>query len=137
MAAGTCSSSSSRGGSSARRPTVSSTRRRSSTSGTGSSPAESAVSSAWRSRRPMRATDAAPEVWALGLRNPWRFSFDRETGDLWIGDVGQGAWEEVDAEPASDRGGRDYGWNVMEGRHCYASDPCDPTGLTPPVAEYG
>lgn len=81
---------------------------------------------------------AAPEVWALGLRNPWRFSFDRESGELWIGDVGQGAWEEIDVEDPKQGGGRHYGWRTMEGNHCF--DPrrgCDTTGLTPPVHEYG
>ncbi|MEO7118998.1 MAG: PQQ-dependent sugar dehydrogenase [Candidatus Limnocylindrales bacterium] len=79
--------------------------------------------------------DVAREVWDLGLRNPWRFSFDRETGDLWIGDVGQGLYEEIDAEPAG-QGGRNYGWNVMEGRSCYDADACDQTGLTLPVAAH-
>lgn len=81
---------------------------------------------------------AAPEIWALGLRNPWRFSFDRETGELWIGDVGQGAWEEIDVEDPKAGGGRNYGWRTMEGRHCF--DPrrgCDAAGLTLPVHEYG
>ena len=61
--------------------------------------------------------DARPEIFAYGLRNPWRFSFDRSTGDLWIGDVGQGAWEEVDHWPAGPAyaSGPDFGWNVMEG----------------------
>ena len=78
------------------------------------------------------------EIWAYGLRNPWRFSFDRETGDLWIGDVGQGEWEEIDVGRASDARGREanYGWNIMEGRHCFAADPCDQTGLVLPIAEY-
>jgi glucose/arabinose dehydrogenase len=81
--------------------------------------------------------DAMPEIWLTGLRNPWRMRFDGETGDLWIGDVGQGAWEEVDVAPAA-TGGLDFGWNVMEGFHCYApSEGCDETGLTLPVAEYG
>ena len=57
---------------------------------------------------------AEPEIWHYGMRNPWRISFDRETGDLWIGDVGQGAWEEVDHAPAG-TGGLNYGWNLMEG----------------------
>ncbi|MCU0579336.1 MAG: PQQ-dependent sugar dehydrogenase [Desulfobacterota bacterium] len=77
-----------------------------------------------------------PEIWALGLRNPWRFSFDRQTGDLYIGDVGQGEWEEVNFQPAGLLTGRNYGWNIMEGAHCYLSLTCNQTGLTLPVAEY-
>jgi glucose/arabinose dehydrogenase len=78
-----------------------------------------------------------PEIWLYGLRNPWRMSFDRATGDLWIGDVGQGAWEEVDVDPAG-VGGLDYGWNVMEGAHCFQPPSgCAEDGLTMPVAEYG
>ena len=73
---------------------------------------------------------ARPEIWAFGLRNPWRYSFDRATGDLWIGDVGQSAWEEVDRQPASSRGGENYGWNVREGSHPYTDgslpDAVDP-----------
>jgi len=81
---------------------------------------------------------AAPEVWALGLRNPWRFSFDRETGELWIGDVGQGAWEEIDVEDPQAGGGRHYGWRTMEGSHCFEPRRgCDPKGLTLPIHEYG
>jgi glucose/arabinose dehydrogenase len=79
---------------------------------------------------------ALPEIWHTGLRNPWRFRFDRDTSDLWIGDVGQGAWEEINRAPAG-VGGLDFGWNVMEGTHCYGSDDCDQGGLTLPVAEYG
>jgi glucose/arabinose dehydrogenase len=81
---------------------------------------------------------AKPEILAYGLRNPWRFSFDRATGDLWIGDVGQGAWEEVDVLRATDpiKPAPNYGWNVMEGRHCYASPTCSGRGLVLPVAEY-
>ncbi|HEV8265437.1 MAG TPA: PQQ-dependent sugar dehydrogenase [Gemmatimonadales bacterium] len=86
-------------------------------------------------------TSARPEIWAYGLRNPWRFSFDRQTGDLYIADVGQNAWEEVDVAAASaGRGaGVNYGWNVMEGRHCYPppGTSCNQTGLTLPVVEYG
>ena len=78
-----------------------------------------------------------PEIWALGLRNPWRFSFDRSTGDLWIADVGQSSYEEVNFQPAGDPGGRNYGWRVMEGAHCSNPDPCTSAGLTLPVAEYG
>ena len=59
------------------------------------------------------------EIWALGLRNPWRFSFDRLTGAMWIGDVGQEAWEEIDLEPAGDPGGRNWGWRCKEGTHIY------------------
>lgn len=79
---------------------------------------------------------AMPEIWHTGLRNPWRFRFDRDTGDLWIGDVGQGAWEEINLAPAGE-GGLDFGWNLMEGTHCYGASDCDPAGLTLPVAEYG
>jgi glucose/arabinose dehydrogenase len=77
-----------------------------------------------------------PEIWALGLRNPWRFSFDRQTGDLYIGDVGQDSWEEVDFQPAGSAGGQNYGWRIYEGSHCTNLDPCNPAGLTFPVAEY-
>jgi len=77
-----------------------------------------------------------PEIWALGLRNPWRFSFDRRTGDLYIGDVGQNAVEEVDVQQAGSPGGQDYGWNIMEGPGCYNSVICSTAGLTPPVAAY-
>lgn len=81
--------------------------------------------------------DAMPEIWLTGLRNPWRIRFDGETGNLWIGDVGQGAWEEIDVAPAG-AGGLNFGWNVMEGFHCYLPDTgCDETGLTLPIAEYG
>ncbi|MEJ2060983.1 MAG: PQQ-dependent sugar dehydrogenase [Gammaproteobacteria bacterium] len=77
-----------------------------------------------------------PEIWAYGLRNPWRFSFDRRTGDLWIADVGQNAWEEIDHQPRGE-GGRNYGWNRMEGLHCYPEGRlCDSSGLVLPVAEY-
>jgi glucose/arabinose dehydrogenase len=77
-----------------------------------------------------------PEIWALGLRNPWRFAFDRGTGDLYIGDVGQGAFEEVDVQPAGDPGGRNYGWNIMEGMECFSASGCSSAGLTLPVATY-
>lgn len=62
---------------------------------------------------------ARPEIWAYGLRNPWRFSFDDRSGDLYIADVGQDAYEEIDFQPARDRGGENYGWNFMEGFHAY------------------
>ncbi|MDQ4025652.1 MAG: PQQ-dependent sugar dehydrogenase [Actinomycetota bacterium] len=86
--------------------------------------------------------DARGEIWAYGLRNPWRISFDRATGDLWIADVGQGEWEEVNREPAGSPGGVNYGWNVKEGRACYpAGDQCSATGevledMTDPLAVY-
>jgi glucose/arabinose dehydrogenase len=76
------------------------------------------------------------EIWALGLRNPWRFSFDSLTGDLFIGDVGQNTWEEVDFQPAASSGGENYGWNIMEGMVCYNSSTCDSSGLTMPVFTY-
>jgi glucose/arabinose dehydrogenase len=81
--------------------------------------------------------EASDEIWALGLRNPWRFSFDRSTGDLYIGDVGQNAWEEIDFEARTDPGGRNYGWNTMEGSRCFESSNCSTEGLTLPAAEYG
>ncbi|MCL4263702.1 MAG: PQQ-dependent sugar dehydrogenase [Anaerolineae bacterium] len=76
------------------------------------------------------------EIWAVGLRNPWRFSFDRETGDFFMADVGQNQWEEVNFHPADGLGGENYGWNQMEGTHCYQGDNCDVTGLVLPVFEY-
>lgn len=82
-------------------------------------------------------TSPLPEIWAKGLRNPWRFSFDRVNGDLWIGDVGQSAWEEIDWQGASSRGGENYGWRRMEGSHCYdPSSGCQTPSLTLPVVEY-
>ncbi len=81
--------------------------------------------------------DYRDEIWALGLRNPWRFSFDRATGDLYIADVGQNAYEEINWQPASSPGGENYGWNIMEASHCYPPGTiCDPNGLTLPVFEY-
>jgi len=81
--------------------------------------------------------DGAPEVWAYGLRNPWRFSFDRLTGDLYIGDVGQGSWEEIDFLPAPLAGGANFGWNYREGAHPYSGTEAPPgLELTDPVAEY-
>ena len=76
------------------------------------------------------------EIWALGLRNPWRMSFDRATGDLYLGDVGQNTWEEIDFQPAASGGGENYGWRLMEGNHCFEASSCDMTGLVLPVAEY-
>jgi glucose/arabinose dehydrogenase len=77
-----------------------------------------------------------PEIWAFGLRNPWRYTFDRQTGDLWIGDVGQNSWEEVNFIPAGSGGGHNFGWNVAEGNHCFRSASCDLTPFVAPVAEY-
>jgi glucose/arabinose dehydrogenase len=83
---------------------------------------------------PFVAGGGRPEVFAYGIRNPWRFSFDRETGMLWLADVGQHKWEEVDLVVA----GGNYGWRVMEGSHCYNPEQdCSPDGLIFPIAEYG
>ncbi len=80
---------------------------------------------------------ARGEIWLTGLRNPWRMAFDRATGDLWIGDVGQGDWEEVDVARAG-VSGLNFGWNVMEGSHCFnPARGCRTTGLTRPMSEYG
>lgn len=76
----------------------------------------------------------APEIWALGVRNPWRFSFDAATGDMYMGDVGQNLWEEVNFQPAGESG-LNYGWNITEGMHQYSGAPV-PEGLTAPFAEY-
>lgn len=76
------------------------------------------------------------EIWAYGLRNPWRFSFDWLTGDLWIADVGQNAWEEINFQPAGAPGGVNYGWNFREGAHPYRGEPPAGVSLTDPVAEY-
>ncbi len=76
----------------------------------------------------------APEIWAYGLRNPWRIAFDGPTGDLYIGDVGQNRWEEIDVVPAGAPGGANFGWNVREGLHAYAGDSS--AGLVDPAAEY-
>ena len=80
----------------------------------------------------------APEIWDIGLRNPWRFSFDRATGDLYIADVGQGEREEIDVATAASGGGRgvNYGWAITEGNACYGTSSCDRTGLTAPVLDY-
>jgi len=92
---------------------------------------------------PTDETAGQPEIWAMGLRNPWRFSFDPKTGDLWIGDVGQSAWEEIDYVAAGSAGvpvgGLNFGWNVLEARHPYpegGAAPKDASRYTPPVIEY-
>jgi len=93
---------------------------------------------------PFRGTAIPGEAWAIGLRNPWRFSFDRLTHDLYIGDVGQSAREEIDFQPAGSRGGQDYGWKVMEGNTCFSTaacpattPPCGSAAYTRPVLDYG
>lgn len=80
--------------------------------------------------------EARPEIWAYGLRNPWRFSFDRATGDLYIGDVGQNAYEEIDFQPAGASGGLNYGWNTREGMHCFRANECQSNDMIDPIAEY-
>jgi glucose/arabinose dehydrogenase len=83
------------------------------------------------------ATGGCDEIWAYGVRNPWRFSFDRSTSDLLIGDVGQGLWEEIDYQPAASEGGENYGWRKMEGFHCYNPPTnCNDGTLTLPILEY-
>jgi glucose/arabinose dehydrogenase len=82
--------------------------------------------------------EARPEIWSYGWRNPWRFSFDGATGDMYIGDVGQNQYEEIDFEPAGAAGGLNYGWRLMEGLHCFNPSDCDPASLDVvlPIAEY-
>jgi glucose/arabinose dehydrogenase len=85
----------------------------------------------------LQTPGARGEIWAYGLRNPWRIAFDRPTGDLYIGDVGQGRVEEVDIGTAAHHGGENYGWRLTEGSQCYnPASGCDRTGQTPPVYEY-
>jgi glucose/arabinose dehydrogenase len=80
---------------------------------------------------------AAPEIWAYGLRNPWRFSFDRETGDLWIGDVGQDDIEEIDFDARTSGGGDNYGWSAFEGTRPFRGDRLrGPSPHHPPIVEY-
>lgn len=76
-----------------------------------------------------------PEIWAYGLRNPWRFSFDEKAGLIYIADVGQSEWEEINVQPAGE-GGLNYGWNVLEGSHCFEAPECDAAGLIRPTLEY-
>ncbi|HNP28309.1 MAG TPA: PQQ-dependent sugar dehydrogenase [Nitrospirales bacterium] len=83
---------------------------------------------------PFVGQQGQPEIFALGLRNPWRFSFDRQTGELWAGDVGQNLWEEIDVIAK----GNNYGWRLLEGTHCFnPATNCEVTkSLVPPVTEY-
>jgi len=83
----------------------------------------------------VRRQSARPEIWAFGLRNPWRYSFDRATGDLWIGDVGQSALEEIDLQPADSPGGENYGWDRLEGDRPFEGEA--PRDAVPPLFTYG
>lgn len=83
------------------------------------------------------SVDIAHELWNYGLRNPWRFSFDRATGDLYLADVGDGSREEVDVISHTSTGGENLGWRIMEGLECFNGDPCSQAGLTLPVLDYG
>ena len=88
---------------------------------------------------PFVGVNGLDEIWAYGLRNPWRISFDRLTHDLYIADVGQGAWEEIDVQFAPGTAGRNYGWNILEGNHCYPSTITNctpPSNYSPAIAEY-
>jgi glucose/arabinose dehydrogenase len=85
---------------------------------------------------PIAKGGGLPEIWAYGLRNPWRFSFDHLTGDLYIGDVGQDAWEEVDFVPAGTAGGMNFGWSFYEGMHTYQDQPPASATFTWPIVEY-
>lgn len=76
-----------------------------------------------------------PEIWAIGMRNPWRFAFDRSAGLLYVADVGQNEYEEIDVEPMT-RAGLNYGWNIMEADHCYRNDSCDRGGLVLPKVTF-
>ena len=87
-------------------------------------------------RLDVRQASPKPELVAIGLRNPWRYSFDRRTGDLWIGDVGQGEIEEIDRLPRATTGLVNFGWNVYEGRRKFGDDPLGPGRLIQPVAQY-
>ena len=89
------------------------------------------------SSNPYVGRSGRDEIWSYGFRNPWRLSFDRANGNLFIADVGQGSWEEVNRESFGQAGGRNYGWRVMEGRHCYNASTCNRSGKTLPITEYG
>jgi glucose/arabinose dehydrogenase len=94
----------------------------------------------WPSTNPYVGRTGRNEIWQIGLRNPWRFSFDRANGNLWIGDVGQNSWEEIDRAVRTSSGagrGVNWGWRVLEGFHCYnPSSGCSTSGKTKPVLEY-
>ena len=96
---------------------------------------DSALPYALPAANPFVAGGGLPEIWAYGLRNPWRFSFDRRSGDLFIADVGQGGWEEINFQPAAETAARNYGWDIVEGNHCVQSG-CSVPGVSMPVAEY-
>ncbi|MFN2203823.1 MAG: PQQ-dependent sugar dehydrogenase [Caldilineaceae bacterium] len=83
----------------------------------------------------LNGADVLDEIWAIGLRNPWRYSFDRSTGDLWIADVGQNQYEEVNLIPAGTAGGLNFGWPIQEATHCL-QEPCDSAAFVQPVIEY-
>ncbi len=88
------------------------------------------------SSNPFIGTTTEDEIWSIGLRNPWRFSFDSQNGDMWIGDVGQNTWEEIDYQPASSTGGENYGWRCYEGLEGYNTTNCDPQSTyVDPVAQ--
>jgi glucose/arabinose dehydrogenase len=80
--------------------------------------------------------EARPEIWVWGVRNPWRFAFDRATGDLWIGDVGSSIYEEIDLVPAGSGGGQNFGWDLMEGTDCDDSDASACAGFVPPISGF-
>ena len=89
---------------------------------------------------PFASGGGEPEIWSYGLRNPWRSTFDMETGDLFIADVGQNNREEIDFQPADSAGGENYGWRCMEGASCYTNSngcTCNESGLTDPIYTYG
>jgi hypothetical protein len=109
-------------------------------SGTGTVPCGQTTSASYAipATNPYVGQSGCDEIWSYGLRNPWRFSFDRETDDMLIGDVGQLLWEEIDFQPADSTGGENWGWRLMEGFHCYnPGDHCNDGSLVLPILEYG
>ena len=89
------------------------------------------------SDNPFYSGGGLPEIWTYGLRNPWRIAFDRLTGDLYIGDVGQNQWEEIDFVSANSSGGENFGWRYYEGSYPYQGQPPENVQFVPPIAEYG